>query len=96
VLGHWVSDGNEGASFWLGVADVFIVGIDGLTGFKDAIRSALPQVEIQRCLVHQIRNSMKYVLLITTSSPAKTYFSFELNPYVCSRHRCTWSQSIGV
>lgn len=70
VLGHWVSDGNEGASFWLGVVtdlknrgvnDVFIACIDGLTGFKDAIRSVFPQVEIQRCIVHQIRNSMKYV-----------------------------------
>jgi transposase-like protein len=70
VLGHWVGDGAEGASFWLGVvtdlknrgvADIFIAAIDGLTGFKDAIRSVFPQVEIQRCVVHQIRNSLKYV-----------------------------------
>lgn len=70
VLGHWVSDGAEGASFWLGVVtdlknrgvnDIFIAAIDGLTGFKDAIRSVFPQVEIQRCVVHQIRNSLKYV-----------------------------------
>jgi putative transposase len=70
VLGHWVSDGAEGASFWLavvtdlknrGVNDIFSAAIDGLTGFKDAIRSVFPQVEIQRCIVHQIRNSLKYV-----------------------------------
>jgi transposase-like protein len=70
VLGHWVSDGEEGASFWLGVVtdlrnrgveDIFIACIDGLNGFKDAIQSVFPQVEIQRCVIHQIRNSLKYV-----------------------------------
>jgi len=71
VLGHWVSDGEEGASFWLsvvtdlknrGVEEVFIACVDGLTGFKEAIRSVFPQVEIQRCIIHQIRNSLKYVV----------------------------------
>jgi len=70
VLGHWVGDGDEGASFWLsvvtdlqnrGVEDVLIACIDGLSGFKDAIQSVFPKVEIQRCVIHQIRNSMKYV-----------------------------------
>jgi putative transposase len=70
VLGHWVSDGAEGASFWLGVVtdlknrgvqDIFIASVDGLTGFKAAIHSVFPNVEIQRCIVHQIRNSLKYV-----------------------------------
>ena len=70
VLGHWVSNGEEGASFWLsvvtdlknrGVEDVFIACIDGLSGFKDAIQSVFPQVEIQRCVIHQVRNSLKYV-----------------------------------
>jgi putative transposase len=70
VLGHWVSDGAEGASFWLGVVtdlknrgvrDIFIASVDGLTGFNDAIHSVFPKVEIQRCIVHQIRNSLKYV-----------------------------------
>jgi len=70
VLGHWVGDGGEGASFWLnvvsdlqnrGVEDVLIACIDGLSGFKDAIQSVFPKVEIQRCIIHQIRNSMKYV-----------------------------------
>jgi len=70
VLGHWVSDGAEGSSFWLGVVtdlknrgvqDVFIACVDGLGGFKEAIRSVFPLVEIQRCIVHQVRNSLKYV-----------------------------------
>ncbi|MCP4209225.1 MAG: IS256 family transposase [Shimia sp.] len=71
VLGHWVSDGEEGASFWLsvvtdlknrGVEDVFIACVDGLKGFKQAIQSVFPQVAIQRCIIHQIRNSLKYVV----------------------------------
>ena len=70
VLGHWVSDGEEGASFWLsvvtdlrnrGVEDVFIACVDGLQGFKEAIQSVFPPTAIQRCVIHQIRNSLKYV-----------------------------------
>jgi putative transposase len=70
VLGHWIGDGAEGANFWLsvltdlqtrGVEDIFIASIDGLTGFKDAILSVFPQTLIQRCVIHQIRNSLKYV-----------------------------------
>lgn len=70
VLGHWVGDGEEGASFWLnvvtdlknrGVEDVFIACIDGLKGFKEAIQSVFPQTLIQRCVIHQIRNTLKYV-----------------------------------
>lgn len=70
VLGHWGSDGEEGASFWRGVvtdlrnrgvADIFMACIDGLTGFKEAIQSVFPPVEIQRCVIHQIRTSLKYV-----------------------------------
>jgi putative transposase len=71
VLGHWVGDGEEGASFWLsvvtelknrGVEDIFIACVDGLSGFKEAIQSVFPLVEIQRCIIHQIRNSLKYVV----------------------------------
>lgn len=70
VLGHWVSDGAEGANFWLsvitdlqsrGVQDIFIASVDGLTGFSDAIHSVFPNTEVQRCIIHQIRNSLRYV-----------------------------------
>jgi transposase-like protein len=44
-----------------GVRDVLIFSVDGLSGISDAIRSVFPQAEIQRCIVHQIRNSLKYV-----------------------------------
>lgn len=70
VLGHWLGTGSEGASFWLsvlteihnrGVEDVFIASVDGLSGFADAIHSVFPGTEVQRCVVHQVRTSMKYV-----------------------------------
>jgi putative transposase len=70
VLGHWVGDGSEGSSFWLnvitelknrGVQDVFIACVDGLSGFEDALHAVLPKTEVQRCIVHQIRQSTKYV-----------------------------------
>jgi len=70
VLGHWVGDGAEGANFWLsvvsdlqarGVQDIFIACIDGLTGFKEAIQAVFPRTQIQRCLIHQVRQSLTYV-----------------------------------
>jgi len=70
ILGHWIGDGAEGANFWLGVVtdlqnrgveDVFIACVDGLTGFKEAILSVFPQTRVQRCVIHQIRNSLKYI-----------------------------------
>jgi putative transposase len=70
VLGHWVGDGSESANFWLsvisdlqtrGVKDIFIACMDGLSGFKEAVLAVFPQTQIQRCIIHQIRNSLKYV-----------------------------------
>lgn len=70
VLGHWVGYGSEGSNFWLtvlsdlqarGVEDVYIACVDGLTGFSDAIESIFPRTAVQRCIVHQIRNSMRFV-----------------------------------
>ena len=69
LLGLWISE-NEGAKFWLnvltelqnrGVADIFIACVDGLTGFPDAIAAAFPQTKIQLCMVHMVRNSLRYV-----------------------------------
>ena len=68
VLGMYVSR-SEGANFWLsvltdlqnrGVRDILIACVDGLTGFPDAIQSVFPQTDVQLCVVHQIRNSVKY------------------------------------
>jgi len=69
LLGLYLSE-NEGANYWLsvltdiqnrGVDDILIACVDGLTGFPEAINSLYPQTEIQLCIIHQIRNSMKYV-----------------------------------
>ncbi len=70
ILGHWVGDGAEGANFWLsvitdlknrGVLDIFIASVDGLSGFSDAIKAVFPRTQVQRCITHQIRNSLRYV-----------------------------------
>ena len=69
VLGLYLSE-SEGANFWLqvltdlnnrGVADILIASIDGLQGFPEAINAIFPKTEVQLCIVHQIRNSLKYV-----------------------------------
>lgn len=69
ILGLWIGE-SEGASYWLnvlnelknrGVEDVFIACVDGLKGFPDAIQSVYPQTEVQLCIIHQIRNSLRYV-----------------------------------
>ncbi|HBC85801.1 MAG TPA: IS256 family transposase [Lentisphaeria bacterium] len=69
LLGMWIAD-TEGAKFWLnviteiknrGVEDILIACIDGLKGFPEAIHAVFPRTEIQLCVVHMIRNSLKYV-----------------------------------
>jgi transposase-like protein len=69
ILGLYLSE-SEGANFWLqvltdlsnrGVKDILIASIDGLKGFPDAINSIYPNTEVQLCVIHQIRNSLKYV-----------------------------------
>ena len=69
VLGIYISE-SEGANFWLqvltdlsnrGVKDILIASIDGLKGFSDAITTIFPNTEVQLCIVHQVRNSLKYV-----------------------------------
>lgn len=70
VLGMWI-DTSESASFWLsvltdlkarGVEDVLIASTDNLKGFTDTIKSVFPKAVTQLCVVHQIRNSMRYVV----------------------------------
>lgn len=69
VLGMWVGE-NESAKFWAsvlnglknrGVEDIFIACTDNLTGFASAIEAVYPKTEIQNCIIHQLRNSSKYV-----------------------------------
>ncbi|WP_431221676.1 IS256 family transposase [Serratia sp. L9] len=69
LLGMWLAE-NEGAKFWLNVLtelknrrlqDILIACVDGLKGFPDAINSVYPQTHIQLCIIHRVRNSLKYV-----------------------------------
>ena len=69
LLGLWLAE-NEGAKFWLnvltelqnrGVKDILIACVDGLKGFPDAINTVFSGTQIQLCIVHMVRNSMKYV-----------------------------------
>jgi len=69
ILGLYLSE-SEGANFWLqvltdlnnrGVEDILIASVDGLKGFPEAIKAIFPNTEVQLCIVHQIRNSIRYV-----------------------------------
>jgi transposase-like protein len=69
LLGLWLAE-TEGAKFWLsvltelqnrGLRDIFIAAVDGLTGFPEAISTVYPQTKIQLCIVHMVRNSLKFV-----------------------------------
>jgi len=69
ILGIYTAE-SEGANFWLsvlsdlqarGLEDIFIACVDGLKGFPEAINAVFPKTEVQLCVVHQIRNSIKYV-----------------------------------
>lgn len=69
VLGMWIGE-NESAKFWLsvmnsiknrGVEDILIACVDGLTGFTNAIEAVFPKTEVQQCIIHQIRNTTRFV-----------------------------------
>lgn len=69
ILGIWIGD-NESSKFWLGILnelknrgvnDVLMFCVDGLTGLKEAITAVFPKADVQRCIIHQLRNSFKYV-----------------------------------
>lgn len=69
ILGIWVGE-NEGAKFWLGVIneirsrgvkDILITCIDNLKGFSEAIKEVFPETQIQKCIIHQIRNTVRYI-----------------------------------
>ncbi|SSO24479.1 mutator family transposase [Acinetobacter baumannii] len=69
LLGMWIAQ-TEGAKFWLsvmtelknrGVQDILVACVDGLKGFPDAIASVYPHTDIQLCIVHVVRNSLRFV-----------------------------------
>ncbi|OQA76004.1 MAG: Transposase, Mutator family [bacterium ADurb.Bin243] len=69
ILGMWIGE-NESSRFWLnvlnemknrGTKDILIASVDNLAGFSEAIKAVFPKTEIQKCIIHQIRNSTKYV-----------------------------------
>ena len=69
VLGIYIGE-NESAKYWLGLfnelknrglKDILVLCADGLTGMKEAVTAAFPKTEYQRCIVHQVRNTLKYV-----------------------------------
>lgn len=72
ILGHWIGEGaGEGAKFWLsvlnelktrGVQQILLACVDGLSGFSEAIHAVFPYTEVQRCIIHQIRASLRYVV----------------------------------
>ena len=100
VLGLWISR-NEGSKFWLnvltemnnrGLQDILIACVDGLSGFSEAINSVYPQTEVQSCIVHAVRNSLKFVgwkerkqvaadLKLIYQSPTKEAAEIELEKF---------------
>lgn len=114
LLGMWMSE-NEGARFWLsvftqlhnrGMQDCFIACVDGLTGLPEAIETVFPQTRVQLCMVHLVRNSLKYVsykhrkevatdlkAIYSASTEAEAEFQLELFAEKWDRHYPTISKS---
>jgi transposase-like protein len=103
LLGMWLSE-NEGAKFWLsvltelqnrGVKDILIACVDGLKGFPDAINAAFPEAQIQLCIVHMVRNSIKYVPwkdYKPVTADLKQIYQAVLKKKLCLR----WSDSLSA
>ena len=96
ILGIWIGD-NESSKFWLGVLndlknrgieDVLVFCVDGLAGLKEAINAAYPKSEIQRCIIHQLRNSFKYV----SYKDLKTFSRDFKSVYTSSNEEIAWSR----
>ncbi len=85
ILGLYLSE-SEGANFWLsvltdlnnrGLQDILIASVDGLKGFPEAIKTIFPKTEVQLCIIHQIRNSIRYV-----ASKNHKEFMKDLNQFI--------------
>lgn len=70
ILGLWISDGAESSKYWLsvlqdlknrGITDILIACTDGLTGFNESLKAVYPKAIHQKCIVHQIRNTLKFI-----------------------------------
>ena len=88
VLGMWVGE-NESAKYWAtvlsglknrGVNDIFIACTDNLTGFSNAINAVFPQTDVQNCIIHQLRNSSKYVSYKDLKKPGERSIPGSLLP----------------
>lgn len=97
LIGMYVSE-SEGAKFWLsvltdlksrGVRDILIACTDNLSGFSEAILSIFPQTEVQSCIIHQIRNSLKYV-----ASKDKKAFMQDLKPVYQAPNKSLGEQAL--
>lgn len=110
VLGLWLGKGDEGAKFWLGiltelknrgVGDVLIVCCDGLTGFPDAIEAVWPQTVVQTCVVHLIRNSVRYAswkhrkLIVKELRPVYTAATVEAAAAALDQFEAEWGDQGG-
>lgn len=82
LLGLWLSE-NEGAKFWLsvltelknrGMKDAFVACVDGLAGFPEAIGAVFPKTQVQLCIVHMVRNSLKWSMPLRDWKPAINQF----------------------
>ncbi len=97
LLGLWIAD-NEGAKFWLsvftelkarGVADCFIACVDGLKGLPEAIETVFTHTQVQLCIVHKIRNALKYVIWKDRKEVAADLRAIYAapDPTACASHR---------
>lgn len=110
ILGMYINQ-SEGANFWLsvltdlqnrGVADILIACIDNLKGFAEAIQTVFPQTEVQSCIVHQLRNSLKYVAskdqkeFMKNLKPVYQAVSKEMAEYELQKLSEKWSKKYPV
>ncbi len=88
LMGIWLAE-TEGAKFWLsvltelqnrGLKDIFIACVDGLKGFPDAIKTVYPEAKIQLCIVHMVRNSLRYVVFKDKKQVARDLKSIYNSP----------------
>lgn len=99
LLGLYLSE-TEGANYWLsvltdlhkrGVEDILIACVDGLTGFPDVIATIYPGTEVQQCIVHQTRTSLKYMLPQNIRKPLWSILSWYIGPSIRPQRKAHWT-----